>query len=84
MLLGKEITDLKKNIKIAGVEPQCQAEIETGTQRRDGRTPTGEEGRMNWEIGTDMYINMLLCTGWISNGNLLDSTANSSQCSVVT
>ena len=31
VLLGKEITDFKMNIKTAGVEPTCKAEIETGT-----------------------------------------------------
>ena len=42
----------------------------------------GEKGGLNWEIGIDIHI--LLCIKWITNENLLYSTGNSTQCSVVT
>ena len=37
---------------------------------------------MNWEIGIDIYT--LLCIKQITKENLLYSTGNSTQCSVVT
>ena len=40
------------------------------------------EGGMNWEIGIDIYT--LLCIKQITNENLLYSTGNSTQYSVVT
>ena len=40
------------------------------------------KGRMNWEIGIDIYT--LLCTKQITNKNLLYGTENSIQCSVLT
>ena len=40
------------------------------------------EGGMNWEIGIDIYI--LICIKWIINKDLLYSTGNSSQYSVIT
>ena len=39
-------------------------------------------GGMNWETGIDIY--KLLCIKEITNENLLYSTGNSTQCSVVT
>ena len=45
-------------------------------------TKGGREGGMNWEIGIDICT--LLCIKWITNENLLYSTGNSTQCSVVT
>ena len=41
------------------------------------------EGGMNWEIGI-VYIYTLLCIKQITNENLLYSTGNYTQCSVVT
>ena len=38
------------------------------------------KGRMNWEIGIDIYT--LLCTKQVTNKNLLYGTGNSIQCSV--
>ena len=43
----------------------------------------GEGGR-NWEIGIDIYTRFILCIKQITNENLLYSTGNSTQCSVVT
>ena len=37
---------------------------------------------MNWELGNEMYT--LLWIKWVTNENLLYSTGNSIQCSVVT
>ena len=37
---------------------------------------------VNWEIGIDIYT--LLCLKQITNENILYSTGNSTQCSVVT
>ena len=37
---------------------------------------------MNWETGVDIYT--LQCKKQVTNGNLLYSTGNSTQCSVVT
>ena len=46
---------------------------------------SGEEGhRMYWEIGIDIYTLLILCIKLITNGNLLYSTGNSTQGSVVT
>ena len=46
-------------------------------------TGAGEgEGGMNWEIGIGIYT--LLCMKQIPNEDLLYSTGNSTQCSVVT
>ena len=41
-----------------------------------------EGGGMNWEMRIDIYT--LLCIKQITNENLLYSTGNSPQCSVVT
>ena len=45
-------------------------------------TEGGRGGAMNWEIGIDIHT--LLCIKQIINENLLYSTGNSTQCSVVT
>ena len=45
-------------------------------------TKGGREGGMNWEIGIDIYT--ILYTKQITNENLLYSTGNSTQRSVVT
>ena len=64
-------------------EPICKAEIETQTQRTNTWTPRGKKrSGMNWEIGTDMYTP--LCIKQITNENLLYTSGNSTQCSVVT
>ena len=39
---------------------------------------------MNWEVGIDIYTLLTLCIEQITKENLLDSTGNSTQCSVVT
>ena len=39
---------------------------------------------MNWETGIDIYTLLILCIKYITNENLLYSTGNSTQCSVVT
>ena len=41
-----------------------------------------EEGKMNWEIGTDIYT--LPCVKQIASENLLDGTGNSAWCSEIT
>ena len=45
-------------------------------------TSRGREGGINWEIGIDIYT--LLCIKQITNKNLLYSTRNSIQYSVMT
>ena len=57
-------------------EPVCKAEIETQMQRTNVWTPREESmwgegvgGRMNWEIGIDIYT--LICIKQITNKNLL-------------
>ena len=44
----------------------------------------GAGGGMNWEIGIDMYTLLTPCIKQTTNENLLYSTRNSTQCSVVT
>ena len=39
---------------------------------------------MNWEIDTDIYILLILCIKQVTNENLLYSSGNSIQCSVMT
>jgi len=65
-------------------EPICKAEIETQMYRTNAWTPSGERGQggMTWEAGTDTY--RLLCVKWITKDNVLYSTGNSTQRSVVT
>ena len=45
-------------------------------------TKGGKGSGMNWEIGIDAYT--LLWIRQVTNENLLDSTGNSTQCSVLT
>ena len=47
-------------------------------------TKGGRGCGMNWEIGIDIYTLLILCIKWITNENLLYSTGNSTQGSVVT
>ena len=64
----------------------CKAEIETqtyGEQMYGYQGGKGGCGR-NWEIGIDIYTLLILCVKQITNENLLYSTGNSTQCSVVT
>ena len=49
----------------------------TDTKRERG-------GGMNWETGIDMYTLLILCIQQMTNENLLYSTGNSTQCSVLT
>ena len=44
----------------------------------------GRVCRMNWEIGTDIYKLLILFIKHITNENVLYSTGNSTQCSVMT
>ena len=57
--------------------------------RKEPRIYNGERkissingGGMNWEIGIDIYT--LICIKWITYKNLLYSTGNSTQYSVMT
>ena len=61
----------------------CKAETEIQMQRKNLWIPNGKgvDG-MNWEIGIDIYI--LLHIKQKTNENLLYSTGNSIQSSVVT
>ena len=43
--------------------------------KRDGR---------NWQTGTDIYTLLTLCIKYVASENLLHSSDNSTQCSVVT
>ena len=42
----------------------------------------GREGRMNWEVRTDIYIYTTMCK--TASGNLLNSIGSSAGCSVMT
>ena len=43
----------------------------------------GRRGGMNWEIGIDIYTLLILCIKLIIKENLLYSTGNATQYSVV-
>ena len=61
-------------------ELTCKAEIET---IENGHMDTGWKGvEMNWKFATDTYT--LLCITQITKENLLHSTQNSTQSSMVT
>ena len=62
-------------------EPMCKAETETQTQRKSIRSPKGRSGVD--ELGDGADIHTLLCMKQATNENLLYSTGNSAQCSVV-
>ena len=93
MVIQNEISQGEKNkyciiSLICGIQKNgtneliCKAEIETKTQRTNLRTPRGERRNgMDWEIGTDIYT--LLGVTQITNENLLHTTGNSAQSSVV-
>ena len=58
----------------------CKTEIETHTENKCyGK----QVGGMNWEIGIDIYILLILYIKQISNENLLYSSEKPTQCSVV-
>ena len=62
-----------------------QVKIETQTQRTNSvDTKVGKRGWDELEIWIDIYTLLILCLKWITNENLLYSTGNSTQCSVVT
>jgi len=57
------------------------------TDVENKHTDTVVEGRgsgMYWEIGIGIYTLLILCIKYMTNENLLYSTGNSTQCSVVT
>ena len=55
---------------------------DTDIENKCMETKGGRWGGMNWEIGINIYV--LLCIKLIINENLLYSTGNLIQCSVVT
>ena len=59
-----------------------KAEIETQMQKTNIWTQGGDE--INWEIGIDVNTLLTLCIKQITNENLLYSSRNPTQCSVVT
>lgn len=68
-----------------GNRPTEDIQVREADRRREQtRTPAGERGGggMNWDAGSDIFT--LPCIKYVTNGKLLDSTGNSSQCSVVT
>ena len=62
----------------------CKTGIETQTWRTNIWIPRGTWGWINWELGVDIYTLLILCIKLITNQNLLYSTGNSIQCSVMT
>ena len=44
----------------------------------------GENFGVNWEIGVEIYVLVIICIKYIANENLLYSTGNSTECSVIT
>ena len=55
------------------------------TQRTNIWMPKREgSGGMNWEMRGDIHILLILCIKEIAKENLLSSTGNSAQCSLVT
>ena len=68
------------NLENGSDEFICKAEIESQMQTKTLTVTKG--GGMKWETGIGMYT--LLCTKQMANENLLCSTGNSTQCSVVT
>ena len=62
----------------------CKAEIETQKQRPNIWTSRGEKtGGKDWEIGIGTHTLLRLCIKEITNENLLYSSENSTECSVV-
>ena len=63
-----------------------KAERDTDVQNKhmDTKGEVGGRVGMNWEIGINIYTLLILCIKYITNENLLYSTGNSTQCSVVT
>ena len=62
-----------------------QSRIRDTDMRTNIWIPRGKSmGGRNWETGVDMYTLLIICIKQITNENLLYSTGNSTQCSVVT
>ena len=73
------ICGIQKN----GTDEQLQSRNrDTDVENKLMYTKGGRGSGMNWEIG--IYIYTLVCIKQITNENLLYSTGNSTQCSVVT
>ena len=51
--------------------------------RDRGRKWGKREDGMNWEIGIGIYTLLILCVKYITDKNLLYSSGNLTQCSVV-
>ena len=64
-------TYLQSKNRNTDIENKC---MDPGEERRDG---------ISWEIDIDIYILLILCINWITNGNLLYFTGSSLQSSVV-
>ena len=73
------------DLENGGDELICKIEIESQTQRTSLGLPSGE-GRvgMNWKTGIEVYTLLIPCIRQIASENLLYSTGNDTQCSVVT
>ena len=61
----------------------CKAEIETGVEKTYMDTKV-MAGKMNWEVGIDIYTLLTLYIKLTTNENLVHSTENSTRCSAVT
>ena len=53
-------------------------------QKQKQRCREQRGGRMNWDVGMDMYTLRILCIKQRTNENLLYSTGNPARCSVMT
>ena len=60
----------------------CVQSRNRDTEKKHTVTKGWKEGGMNREMGTDIYT--LLCIKQVTNENLLYSSGNSTECSVVT
>ena len=69
---------------VCGIQKNDQVDLiskgEIDVENKHMDTREKGKGRMNWEIGIDIYT--LLCTKQVTNKNLLYGTGNSIQCSV--
>ena len=63
-------------------EPIYKIEIESQMYKSILRSPRGKGGGVNWKIGVDIYT--LLPIKQVTNKDLLFSTGNSTQYSVMT
>ena len=57
---------------------------ETDVEDKHMDIKRGRGSEMNWEIETDIYTLLILCIKYITNENLLYSSRNPTQCSVLT